>query len=131
MAGGRRGILTGGTWCLDRNKLVEFWPAEDGLAEILEEEARGGGSACNLAVDVKRLDPAFPVATVGLIGDDADGALLLAEADAHGIERSGLRVLPGARTQYTDAYAARGSGRRTHLFRRGTADLLSPAEFDF
>ncbi len=131
MADGRRGILTGGTWCVDRNKRVEFWPAEDGLAEILEEEAGGGGSACNLAIDVKKLDPAFPVATVGLIGDDADGALLLAQADAQRIDRSRLRVLPGARTQYTDAYATRGSGRRTHLFRRGTADLLTPAEFDF
>lgn len=130
MDSGRHGIVTGGTWCVDRNKLVEFWPAEDGLAEILEEEARGGGSACNLAIDIRKLDPDFPVETIGLIGDDEEGRLLLTEADAEGVGRAQLAVLPGARTHCTDAYASRLSGRRTHIFRRGTADLLTPGHFD-
>lgn len=127
----RRGILTGGSWCLDYNKLVDQWPAEDGLAEILSVEISGGGSGCNLAVAVKRLDPAFPVATIGLVGDDADGRYLLAEADRYGIDRTRLQVTDQAPTHYTEAFSSRRSGRRTHITCRGTSELLSPDHFDF
>ena len=57
----RHGIITGGTWCADHNKLVERWPNEEELVEIISEEIRGGGSACNLGVNIKRLDPELPV----------------------------------------------------------------------
>jgi sugar/nucleoside kinase (ribokinase family) len=123
------GFITGGTWCVDRNKLVELWPGEDGLAEILAAEPRGGGSACNFAVDIRKLDAAMPVATIGLVGDDDDGRFLLAEADSHGIERSELAVTPAMPTQYTDAYGSLQSGRRTHLYFQGTAALLGPEHF--
>ena len=127
----RRGVVTGGTWCADHNKVVGRWPAEDELVEILKEEVRGGGSACNLGIDLKRLDPDFPVSTIGLVGDDEDGRILLAEADATGIERSRLAVIAGARTNYTDAYTSGRTGRRTHLFHAGTGALLTPDHFDF
>ena len=123
------GFVTGGTWCVDRNKLVEFWPAEDGMARILSSERRGGGSGCNFAVDIRKLDPDLPVATVGLVGDDEDGRFLLAEADTHGIERHALAVTAVAPTQYTDAYGSLKSGRRTHLYFQGTAALLTPDHF--
>ena len=76
----RTGILTGGTWCADHNRLVERWPEEDGLVQILSEDIRGGGSACNLAIDIKRLDPDLAVATIGLVGGDEDGRILLKQA---------------------------------------------------
>jgi sugar/nucleoside kinase (ribokinase family) len=129
MSAGRGGFITGGTWCVDRNKLVEFWPKEDGLVEILAEERRGGGSACNFALDIRKLDPAMPVATIGLVGDDEDGRFLLAEADAHGIARGDLALTASAPTQYTEAYGSRTSGRRTHLYFQGTAALLRPEHF--
>jgi len=92
---------------------------------------RGGGSACNLGIDLKRLDPQFAVSTIGLVGDDEDGRILLAEADAAGIERSRLKVVPEVRTNYTDAFTSSRSGRRTHLFHAGTSALLTPDHFDF
>lgn len=129
--GRRRGIITGGTWCIDRNKLVDLWPAEDSIAEILQEDSRGGGSGCNLAIDVKRLDPAFPVETIGLVGDDDDGRRLIAAADETGIERQQLTVTGAAATQYVDAYSSSRSGRRTHIFHQGAAALLTPEHFNF
>ena len=69
----RIGFIAGGTWCADHNKLVDRWPGEEEPVLILDREVRGGGPACNLAVGVKRLDPDMPVATIGLLGDDADG----------------------------------------------------------
>ena len=127
----RRGILTGGTWCADHNKLVSHWPSEEEVVEILSNDVRGGGSACNLAVDMKRLDADLPVSTIGLIGDDEDGKILLAEVDAAGIERSGLVVAKNGRTSYTDAFTTLTSGRRTHLYLPGTAAELKPDHFDF
>jgi sugar/nucleoside kinase (ribokinase family) len=127
----RRGIVTGGTWCVDRNRTVESWPAEEMLAEILSEERRGGGSACNLAIDVKKLDPTLPVETIGIVGDDDDGRLLLAEADAHEVDRTQMIITDRAATQYTDAYTSRRSGRRTHIHSPGVGALLTPDHFDF
>ncbi|MBP0581580.1 carbohydrate kinase family protein [Labrys sp. LIt4] len=127
----RSGIVTAGTWCVDGNKLVEYWPGEDGLAEILNEEARGGGSGCNLAIDIKRLDPDIWVETQGLIGEDEDGRLLHAEADRYGIDRRRLVMTREARTLHTDAYTSQRSGRRTHIFNPGAASLMTPDHFDF
>ena len=130
MTSKRRGILTAGTWCVDRNKLVTHWPKEDGLAEIIEEDASGGGSACNLAIDIKKLDPTMPVATIGLIGDDADGRLLLEQADRHGIDRKQMTISGDAPTHYTDAFASKATGRRTHITNIGVSVLLSPDHID-
>jgi sugar/nucleoside kinase (ribokinase family) len=129
--GQRRGIVTGGTWCVDRNRLVDFWPAEEAVAEILEVELQGGGSGCNLAIDIRRLDPSFPIATIGVVGDDDDGRFLIAEADAHGIDRRQLQTIGGVATHYTDAYASRRSGRRTHIYFQGSSGCLTPDHFDF
>jgi sugar/nucleoside kinase (ribokinase family) len=131
MAGGRVGFVTAGTWCVDRNKLLDYWPGEDGLVEIRGVEQRGGGSGCNFAVDIRKLDPDMPVETMGLVGDDDDGRFLLREADEHGIGRAQLAVTAEAATQYTDAYGSLRSGRRTHIYYAGTAALLTPAHFDF
>jgi sugar/nucleoside kinase (ribokinase family) len=127
----RRGILTAGTWCADHNKVVTHWPGENGLAEILSETVRGGGSACNLALAIRRLDEAFPVETMGLVGDDSDGSLLVETTLSEGLGGAGLTVLPGVRTAYTDAFAIRASGRRVHLFHPGAAALLEPRHFSF
>lgn len=126
----RRGILTAGTWCVDRNKLITHWPDEDGLAETLDESSSGGGSACNLAIDVKKLDPDLPVATMGLIGDDADGRLLMAEADRYRIGRAQMTISDQAPTHYTDAFASKKTGRRTHITNLGVSVYLTPDHLD-
>jgi sugar/nucleoside kinase (ribokinase family) len=133
MAGsaGRSGVVTGGTWCADHNKVVQYWPGEDGLVEILSEDVRGGGSACNLAIDLMRLDPQFTVSTIGILGDDEDGRIILAEAKTAGIDCKNLQIIPGVRTNYTDAFTSSSTGRRTHLYHAGTSALMTPDHFDF
>lgn len=131
MSGGRRGIVTGGTWCADYNRTVSHWPGEDGLAELFEEERHGGGSGCNLALDIKQLDPSIPVETIGLVGDDDDGRYLMETAAAAGIDTSQMMVTAAAATQFCDAYVSLRSHRRTHIFHAGSAALLTPDHFDF
>lgn len=129
--GARRGFVTGGSWCVDTNKTVSFWPAEDGITEYLGEERGGGGSGCNLALDIRRLDPGMPVETIGLVGDDEPGRYLLAVAKDAGIDRRQMQVTRDAGTQLTDAFVSEKSRRRVHIFSRGAASLLTPDHFDF
>lgn len=129
-AAGRRGIVTGGTWCVDRNRLLASWPEEDVSCEILGEELQGGGSGCNLAIDIRKLDPGMPVETAGLVGDDRDGHFLIEQANLYGIDRAQLAMTADAVTHYCDAYTSRRTGRRTHIFRAGASALLTPDHFD-
>ncbi|NKB51127.1 MAG: carbohydrate kinase family protein [Rhizobiaceae bacterium] len=128
---GKSGIITGGSWCADHNRLVERWPEEESLVKIISDEFRGGGSACNLAIDIKRLDPNLPVSTIGLLGDDADGHALRKQAETEGLDCSLLATHAGQQTSFTDAYTSQDTTRRTHLFYAGTSDHLTPDHFDF
>ena len=129
--GGRRGIATAGTWCVDYNKSIADWPAEDTTNEVLAMDRQGGGSACNMAIDLKRLDPAFPVETMGVVGDDDNARFLLAQCDAFGVVREGLVSLPGGATMSVDAFNVLSTGRRTHFYHQGVAALMNPEHFDF
>lgn len=127
----RRGFVTAGTWCVDRNITVDAWPAEDMLGIVSDVEPAGGGCACNFAVDMRRLDPLIPVETQGLVGQDDMGDFLMEIADSNGIDRSGVHRTTAAQTQVTDAYRSAKTGRRTHILFYGTAPLLTPDHFDF
>ena len=82
----RRGIICGGSWCVDRNKLIDHWPEQETIAGILSEERQGGGNGANASVDLKRLGAPFPVEAVGLVGEDSDGRFLLALCREMGID---------------------------------------------
>jgi sugar/nucleoside kinase (ribokinase family) len=127
----RRGILTGGTWCIDRNILLDNWPSSNGRADILRADMSGGGSGCNMAIDIRKLDPSLPVATIALVGDDMEGQFLRALGDKHGIERTRMHVSSEAQTDYTFAFSALPTGQRTHISYFGTSHLLTPDHFDF
>ena len=127
----RRGVLTAGTWCVDLNKTVGLWPAEDTMTPIAELDRQNGGSGSNMAIDLKRLDPGLPVDTMGLVGDDDDGRFLLGCCDRYGIDSSALVTLPGRATPFSDCFNSIESGRRTHFFFAGVAAELSPDHFDF
>jgi sugar/nucleoside kinase (ribokinase family) len=127
----RRGVLTGGTWCVDRNILVDRWPALNGRADILDAKASGGGPGYNMAVDLRRLDPELPIATIALVGDDADGRFLLGLAAASCIDHAQMHLTDQVATDYTHAYSDRSTGQRTHISYYGTSRRLTPDHFDF
>jgi sugar/nucleoside kinase (ribokinase family) len=127
----RRGFITGGTWCVDNNRMVTHWPGEDGIAQFLSEERHGGGSGCNFALNVKRLDSGMPVETITIVGDDEDGRFLRSLAADAGIGHGQMHVTAEAGTQWTDAFISKASGRRTHIFSPGVSNVLTPDHFDF
>ena len=127
----RRGFITGGTWCVDNNRMVTHWPGEDGIAQFIAEERHGGGSGCNFALNIKRLDSAMPVETISIVGDDEGGRFLRSLAETAGIGHTQMHVATDASTQWTDAFISKASGRRTHIFNSGASNILTPDHFDF
>jgi sugar/nucleoside kinase (ribokinase family) len=127
----RSGILAAGNWIRDHVKTVDTWPDQDGLANILDSEDGNGGGPYNLLKDLAKLGAPFPLAGIGLVGDDADGRAILADCRHAGIDASQLRTLPGIRTSYTDVMTVRGTGRRTFFHDRGANARLGPEHFDF
>lgn len=127
----RSGILAGGNWLIDHVKILDTWPAQDSLANILRESASNGGAPYNILKDLARLRAPFPLSGVGLIGDDADGHRILEDCRAHGIDITQLQTTPEAATSYSDVMTDQRSGRRTFFYQRGTNALLAPEHFDF
>ena len=127
----RRGIVTGGTWCVDRNIVLDHWPGENGLAVVQSTEDANGGSASNLAIDMRKLDPGLPVGTISVTGGDAAGQLLLDIADRNGIDRTHIKVLPEETTQLTYCFTSLETRQRTHITTDGANDQLTPDHFDF
>ena len=127
----RRGVLAAGTFCVDFNKSIAQWPSEDTTNEVFEIDRQGGGSGFNMSMDLKRLDPAFPVEAMGVVGDDDFGLFLFAELGARGVPHEGLVALKGGATMSVDAFNNRQTGRRTHFYHQGVAREMSPDHFDF
>jgi sugar/nucleoside kinase (ribokinase family) len=127
----RRGFVCGGSWAVDRIKLIDQWPEQEKLARITGIDTQGGGSAHNFGVDMRKLDSTMPVDAIGLLGDDADGDFLFEQARAIGIDTRQLLRTDRAATSYTDVMSVTGSGKRTFFHHEGTNDLLTPDHFDF
>ncbi len=127
----RRGLLAAGNFIVDHVKLIDSWPPQDALANILAERAANGGSPYNVLKDLARLGAPFPLAAAGLVGDDADGRFILADCAAHGIDTRQLRPTREAATSYTDVMTVRDSGRRTFFHQRGANARLAPEHLDF
>ena len=127
----RRGVLAGGNWLVDKLKIIDRYPQQDALCSILGESVGNGGSPFNLLVDLARLGAGFPLAGVGLTGDDAEGRWVREVCARHGIDASRLAVCRDAPTSYTDVMTVRGSGRRTFFHQRGANAFLDVEHFDF
>ena len=76
----RSGVVSAGTWCVDLNKQIAEWPAEDTANEILAIDRQGGGAGCNMALDLRRLDPTLPVRRWGRSATTTTGDFCSASA---------------------------------------------------
>src|SRR6266849_3040153 len=125
----RQGILSGGNWIVDRVKIVDRYPERERLANILSESVHNGGAAFNVLTDLSRLGAPFPLAGVGLVGEDEDGDLILSQCRALSIDASGIRKVPNLRTSYTDVISEKSTGKRTFFHARGANARLDTEHF--
>jgi sugar/nucleoside kinase (ribokinase family) len=127
---GRQGITCAGNWVVDRVKLIDAWPREERLANVLSETRGGGGGAHNVCVGLARMAAPFPLRAVGVVGDDEDGRWLLTEAFQNTIDITGLHKTKEASTSYTDVMTVKSTGRRTFFHSRGANRLLQPSHIE-
>lgn len=127
----RQGFICAGCWTVDRIKLIDQWPMEEELARISLVDRQGGGSAYNVGLDIRKLDPSMPVSAIGLLGNDDDGNFLYEQASGHKLDLSQLHRTDNSATSYTDVMTVSSTGKRTFFHYPGANDLLEPAHFDF
>ena len=126
----RAGVLCAGLIVIDLGKVIDAYPALDGLAMIEQVSMSTGGSALNMAVDLRLLGATFPVGLVGVVGDDEHGAFVLDECVRLGIDTAGVERLSGTATAFTDAMVERDGDRRTFFHHVGANALFDGATAD-
>ncbi|MEQ1851349.1 MAG: carbohydrate kinase family protein [Chthoniobacteraceae bacterium] len=131
MSTSRNGILAGGNWIVDAVKIIDVWPQQDTLANIISTTKGSGGSPFNILVDIALLGAEFPLAGTGLVGDDDNGRWIIDLCRRHGIDCSALRPTSAAPTSFTDVMTVQATGRRTFFHARGSNALVDSSHFDF
>lgn len=127
----RSGILVAGNWILDQVKLIDKFPEEQSLVNILHEYSGNGGSAYNILMNLVKLKAGFPLEAIGLVGKDASGARIINHCREMGIDTRQLHSLPDTATSYTIVTSVKGTGKRTFFHHRGANALLDSRHFDF
>src|ERR1700712_2203071 len=120
----RKGILVGGNWIVDQVKVIDRYPSQQALSNILSECNSNGGSAYNIVMDLNKLQAPFPIEGVGLVGDDSRGNKIISDCTAFGINTSQLKTMEGVSTSYTDVMSVKSTGMRTFFHQRGANALL-------
>jgi sugar/nucleoside kinase (ribokinase family) len=125
----RRGLVSGGNWIIDHVKLIDKYPDQDTLASIVGRSRGTGGAPYNVLINLAKMQAPFPLAGVGLVGDDEDGRTIVADCMAAGINMEQVRTTQEAGTSYTDVMSVQSTGRRTFFHSRGANSLLDDADF--
>lgn len=100
-----------------------------GQGSVLLEEIRltAAGTAAGAAVDLAKLGAR--VVSMGAIGDDGIGAMLVSLLDRHGVDTGHLARIAGAQTSAT-MLPIRPNGERPALHVPGATPHLRPADVD-
>ncbi|MDP7023780.1 MAG: carbohydrate kinase family protein [Kiritimatiellia bacterium] len=122
----RSGIIGTGNWIVDKVKMIDRWPGEGELCNILGQESGWGGGPCNVLFDLAALGVDIPLYAAGVLGKDVEGEALMEQIRARGIDDRSMSFSDSASTSFTDVMTVQGSGRRTFFHNRG-----ANAELDY
>jgi sugar/nucleoside kinase (ribokinase family) len=120
----RKGILAAGNWIVDHVKVIDAWPNQDTLANILSADRGTGGSPCNVLIDLAKLGADFPLIGAGIIGQDEPGDWILEICKKIGVNTDAIRRQSDQPTSYTDVMTVASTGRRTFFHQRGANSLF-------
>lgn len=127
----RTGILAGGNWIVDLVKVLDVFPAQERLANILSEKVSHGGSPFNILKALNKLAFDFPLEGIGAVGNDEKAEVILRQCSQSGIDASQIRKFPHVSTSYTDVMTVESTGIRTFFHYRGANALLDESHFEF
>ena len=127
----RTGIIAGGNFIRDYTRVIDDYPDQETLANILSLDSSNGGAAYNVLKNLSIMGARFPLTGIGMIGNDDAGKEILNDCAAHHIITSGLIKSRQAGTSFTDVMVVKKTGKRTFFHYRGANALLAPEHFDF
>lgn len=125
------GILAGGNWIIDNVKIVDVYPKEEKLANILKESTSNGGAPYNVLKAISKMGFQFPLKGIGAIGNDERGDYILKECLELQIDSSQIMKVEDSNTSYTDVMTVHGTGKRTFFHSRGANAFLDESYFNF
>ncbi len=127
----REGICVAGNLIVDILYRIESYPRKSELTTIVDGVTRStGGAACNVSMDLARLDPHLPLSVIGVMGDDAEADFIEQQLeqyeniDIQSIRRNGV-------TSFTVVMNENHTNTRTFFQYRGANANLSEEHFDF
>jgi len=126
----RCGVLAAGNWIIDHVKIIDNFPAQETLANILSQSQGTGGAPYNALVDLAKLGADFPLEGIGLVGDDENGQLILKDCKKFEIDATQIHWTTEVPTSYTDVMTVQSTGRRTFFHARGANAFLDEKHFD-
>lgn len=126
----RKGIAAGGNWILDKIKVIDDYPPQDGLCNILQESKSNGGAPYNVLINISKLEVDIELLGIGLVGDDLDGLFILKDCNKQGINTTEIAKTEKGSTSYTNVMTSKKTGRRTFFHHRGANALLDLEHFD-
>lgn len=119
MRSDRNGIVCAGNWIVDRVKIIDRLPGRGMLGSIISETLASGGAPFNVLVDLGKMGAKFPLAGVGVIGNDSGRDFIRSICAPLKIDISRLLALKDESTSYTDVMSEAGTGVRVFYHYRG------------
>jgi sugar/nucleoside kinase (ribokinase family) len=120
----KEGIIAIGNLLIDKTAILNHYPQERMLEEVVDVHTYCGGGCTNVLFNLATLDPSLPLYLCGAVGQDAYGDKIRQDAAYHHIDTDGVYKLDGT-TSYTDVMVNRSSGDRTFFHYRGVMDKFT------
>lgn len=125
------GVTFIGNLIVDNIKIIDKYPSEGNLCNILGVSKSTGGLAANTSIDLKVLDPDIDVRVLGAVGNDENGEYVLKTLSSYNIDITGIKVDKTLPTSFTDVMASQENGARTFFQAQGATAIYGYNDIPF
>lgn len=126
-----KGIAIAGNMLVDKIKMIDVYPSNGMLANILEQKMSVGGLVPNTAIDLAKLDNTVKISAVGKIGQDDNGDFIIQKLLENNIDIENIIKIKDKDTSFTDVMTVKSNGKRTFFHCRGTNAEFKPEDINF
>ena len=123
----KRGIACAGNWIVDIVHTAPYWPNKGDLVRLAGCHIGVGGGAANVLTDLSSLGADFPLAALGRIGSDANGAVILDHITKIGVKTNAVVSVAGTLTAYDQVINVTGDSR-TFFYHGGANDTFCASD---
>lgn len=126
----KNGIAVAGSVIVDKINEISAYPGIGELTQIRGIQNAVGGCVPNVALDLKKIAPQLKISAIGKIGSDPEGRFVTDVLRDGGVLTSGLKVMEGEKTSFTDVMSVLG-GQRTFFTYSGASAEFGVDDIDF